>query len=158
MPLRASLYTSHSKPPAISRASVWRLAPSPVAYTRKPQIKMIQHSHTGPSRSYLLHTGGEALDTLDDLACLDFQHFGQLCLGALRRASAQVAFAAFGAYHFAGPGQAKTLGRRLVGLQLGLRGLSFTRHSCLLLSDKIRSTAFFLNHDFTLVFDRIMGF
>src|SRR5689334_15679690 len=56
MPLRASLNTSHSKPPAISRASAWRLAPSPVAYTRKPQIKNYYNIRTrgNPAATYFI--------------------------------------------------------------------------------------------------------
>ena len=58
-----------------------------------------------------------------------------------------MAFAAFGADHFARTSQAKTLGRRLMGLQLGFASFGFARHSSLLLSDKIRSVAFIPNHD-----------
>jgi hypothetical protein len=57
--------------------------------------------------------------------------------------SAQMAFTAFGADHFAGTSQAKTLGRCLMRLQLGFASFSFARHSSLLLSDKIRGLRLF---------------
>ncbi len=105
----------------------------------------------------LFHIGREALDAADDTATMHRLHFSQLGFGALRTVAAQVAFAAFGADHFAGAGQAKALGRRLMGLQFGLTGFCFARHSGLLLSDKIRSAAFVLNHDFISFFRKHHG-
>ncbi len=101
------------------------------------------------TRSLLFHVGCEALDAVDDAATMHGLHFRQLGFCALRPVSAQMAFAAFGADYFARAGQAKTLGRRLMGLQLHFASFGFARHSDLLLSDKIRSAAFILNHDFT---------
>src|SRR5215212_2131528 len=68
-----------------------------------------------------------------------------------------MALAAFGTDHFARTSQTKTLGGRLMGLQLGLASFCFARHSNLLLSDKIRSAAFILSHDFP-TYRAIMGF
>src|SRR5215213_6243754 len=68
-----------------------------------------------------------------------------------------MALAAFGTDHFARTSQTKTLGGRLMGLQLGLASFCFARHSNLLLSDEIRSAAFTLNHDFP-TYQAIMGF
>ena len=90
----------------------------------------------------LFHVRREALDVLDDTAAMNSLHLSELVLGALRRISAQVALAAFRAHQLARAGQAKTLGSRLVSLELEFAGFGFTRHCNLLLSDKIKTRAF----------------
>src|SRR6185436_2683952 len=101
----------------------------PVVNTRKPQLKTDATFAGGMTPPLLtFHVWRKAFHTLDDLAALHDMHFRQLSLGALRRVSTQVALAAFRAHHFAGAGQAKTLGGRLVGLQLVFSSFCFTRH------------------------------
>jgi len=85
----------------------------------------------------LFHVRREALHVFDDAATLNGLHLRELLLGALRCITAQVAFAAFGAYQFARARQAESLGCRLMGLELEFAGFGFTRHCNLLLSDKI---------------------
>ena len=68
--------------------------------------------------SLLFHIRREALDVLDDTGALDGLHLREHRLGALGRAAAQMALAAFSAHKFARARQAKTFGSRLVGLEL----------------------------------------
>ena len=60
--------------------------------------------------------------------------------------------AAFRAHEFARTGQAKSLGSRLVGLELGFAAsFCFARHSCLLLSDKINREIYGYPADINIV-------
>lgn len=88
----------------------------------------------------LIHVWIEALHASDDACALNGLHLRELGLCALGCASAQMAFAAFGSHELARACQAKTLGCRLVSLELDLfaRFLLLASHSNLLLSDKIK--------------------
>ena len=83
----------------------------------------------------LFHVRCKPLDVLDDTAAMNGLHHGELLLGALRRISAQVALAAFGAHQLARARQAKSFRCRLVGLELEFAGFGFTRHFNFLLYD-----------------------
>src|ERR1700752_2119702 len=129
MALRASL-NSHCLL-SCKLAGVGILLGVPVAYTRKPQLKLDTISGFVRTTSWLslpLHVWRKALDALDNLAAVNFVHFGQLCLCALRSASTQVALAAFRAHDFARTCQAKTLGGCLMGLKLGFASFCFAGH------------------------------
>ena len=71
----------------------------------------------------------QAKNTFNDRLSLYRNHLGQQSLGALGCAAAKMALPALGAYQNTRPGQAKTLGGRLMGLQLELTCFLLSGHS-----------------------------
>ena len=66
----------------------------------------------------MLHIGSETLHTNDGFLTFDSDHLRQKQLGAVGSAAAEMALTTLRANQHAGPGQAETFGRCLMGLQL----------------------------------------
>ena len=76
----------------------------------------------------LFHVRRKTLHVPDETSALNGLHLRELVFRALRSVSAHMALAAFCAYQLARACQAKTLGSRLMGLELEFTGFGFTRH------------------------------
>ena len=77
----------------------------------------------------MLHIGSETLHTDDGLLTFDGNHLRQQQLCPVGSAAAEMALATLRAYKHAGPGQAETLGRCLMGLQLIFSSCLFAWHN-----------------------------